>query len=160
MFLQTKNYIIIVLFFLIVRCGNKSTETAPNNIINEQQFTKILSDFLISESVINLNIKNINNLKFDSIYAFNPLKENNISKGKYDSTIYYYSQHPELYKQIYEDALELLSQMQIQQKAKFVADSLRIIKIKKDCALVAERSRSHKIKHQDSLKATKTKKIR
>jgi hypothetical protein len=132
----------------MVSCNNNSSETPPSNIITEQQFTKILSEFLISESVINLNIKNITNLKFDSVYAFNPLIENNISKGKYDSTLQYYSKHPELYKQIYEDALELLSQMQIQRRAKVVADSLQTIKIKKD---------SIQAKRNDSLKAITTK---
>jgi hypothetical protein len=52
------------------------------------------------------------------------------------------------YKQIYEDALELLSQMQIQRRAKVVADSLQTIKIKKD---------SIQAKRNDSLKAITTK---
>jgi hypothetical protein len=62
------------------------------------------------------------------VYAFNPLKQNNISKSKYDSTLIYYSQHPDLYKLIYENALQELSNLQTKRRALAVADSIKLIK--------------------------------
>ena len=126
-----KNIFFGLIVVVVVSCGtNKNEETVPNTILDEKTFTTILTHFLIAESATNLNIKNADIAKFDSVYAFNPLKENNITKAQYDLTLDFYAKHPKLYKQIYEDALQQLSELQTQKRAALVADSIN--KIKKD----------------------------
>lgn len=127
------NRLILIPFLMFVnlRCSNKSLSNnqAP---IPQEKFSKLIADFLLAESAVNLNIKNLNINAFDSAYAFNPLKDNNISKSLYDSTILFYSSHPDLYKEMYEEALQLLSEMQTAQRTIIMQDSLRAIQLKKD----------------------------
>lgn len=106
-----------VSFLLIglAACGNGDEEqlTVPPNIISEGQLTKILADFALAESATNLNIINKGGPQFDSAYAFNPLKENGVTKSQYDSSLAFYSRHPETLKKIHEDVLTLLNDMSV-----------------------------------------------
>ena len=90
---------------------NEAVVTTPPNILNETTFTKLLVDYALAESAANLNIKNVSLLRLDTAYAFAPLKENNISRSKYDSTLMFYSKHTVLYKKIYENVLAELSEI-------------------------------------------------
>ena len=101
---------VLMLFF---SCGTRQEEEVeiPANILSEETFTKVLVDFALAESAYNLNIKNVPVQRFDTVYAFNPLLENHISKTKYDSTILFYSHNPKLYKKIYENVLAALSEV-------------------------------------------------
>jgi hypothetical protein len=94
-------------------CGpkNDAEDPIPQNILNETTFTKLLVDYALAESAANLNIKNVSLLRLDTTYAFAPLKENNISRSKYDSTLMFYSKHTILYKKIYENVLAELSEI-------------------------------------------------
>ena len=97
----------------IFACNNEEKEIIiPNNILSKEQYKKVLIDFALAESASNLNIKNATGMKIDSIYAFNPLKENNVSKQKYDSTLMFYSKNPKLFKEIHDEILLTLSGMQ------------------------------------------------
>jgi hypothetical protein len=122
------NYILVIMICFLLglyRCGNKSdsTITIPPNILNETEFTKLLTGFALAESASNMNIKNIPLYKFDSVYAFNPLLENKVRKSQYDSTVNFYIHNPELYKKVYENVLVALTQMQTQRSA-LKADSI------------------------------------
>lgn len=86
----------------------------PLNLIPEEEFVSLLVDLSISESAANINIKQVSNLKLDSVYAFNPLKERQIRKSQYDSTLTYYSEHIPEYKAVYESVLERISALQAQ----------------------------------------------
>lgn len=150
MYLKNKNFIFfIALLFLFVRCGDENEDTVPNSIISKEKFTKLLTDFLLAESATNLNIKQVDITKFDSTYKFNPLRENHVTKSQYDSAVNFYSKHPQLYKQIYDDALLLLSDMQTKIKATSITDSLKLIKLKTD---------SLNAKRLDSIKLSSSKK--
>lgn len=63
----------------------------------------------LAESAAGVNIKNVKAAQIDSIYNFNPLVDHGISKEMYDSTLSFYAQHPDLYKEIYQDVLNRLS---------------------------------------------------
>jgi hypothetical protein len=77
----------------------------PANILNKEIFTKVLTDFALAESAGNLNIKNVPQIKTDSTYAFNPLKENGIRASQFDSSLAFYCNHGQLYKEVYEEVL-------------------------------------------------------
>ncbi len=104
----------LVMCFLWSSCGKKvsSNIEVPPNILNEEQFAKVLMDFSLAESASNTNIKNVPFQKTDTVYAFDPLKENGVRKGQYDSTIFFYSQNSASYKKIYENVLEKIIEFQ------------------------------------------------
>jgi len=111
----TKNKFFLISFSLLISCGSQLDEqaTIPDYVLNEEKFTKLIVDFALSESISNINVKSVTAEKLDSVYAFNPLFENKVSKAEYDSSIIFYSKHPLLYKKIYENVLVTLSKMQI-----------------------------------------------
>lgn len=105
----------LILWLPLTNC-KQSSESAdrPLNLIPEEAFVSLLVDLSISESAANINIKQVSNLKLDSVYAFNPLKERQIRKSQYDSTLAYYSEHIPEYKAVYESVLERISALQAQ----------------------------------------------
>lgn len=94
--------------------GEQQAPIPPENILPAAKFEQILADFALAESAANMNLKNVSVIRIDTAYAFDPVKENNARQSQYDSTIQFYSQHPELYKKVYENVLTLLSEMQSQ----------------------------------------------
>lgn len=92
------------------RCGSGESEgQAPNYVIEEEKFVEMMTDFALVESTLNLNVNSRNGAAFDSAYNFNILNEHKVSKGKYDSTLKYYSSKPEEFKRIMETVLERLN---------------------------------------------------
>jgi len=104
--------IIIITIFTSCKPPQEEDESIPSNILAEDKFVEVLTDSYLCEGASGINIKNVTGNKFDSAYAFNPLKDNGIAKAQFDSTIAYYSNHPKKFKIIYEKVLDKLSQIQ------------------------------------------------
>jgi hypothetical protein len=107
--------ILVCTSILFYQCGQKEEDenlVIPNYVLPHEQFVKVTYDLALAESASALNIKNIQSPQFDSVYAFNPFKDNKISKQHYDTSVYFYSQHPKLYKKILEEVLAKLSEAQ------------------------------------------------
>lgn len=100
---------------IIVACKDKTTKT-PEYVLNKEEFSEVIVDFTLAESASNINVLNVTGLKGDTVYAFNPLLDRNISREKFDTTLYFYSHHPILFKEVYDLALEKLSRMQASRK--------------------------------------------
>lgn len=107
----------------LVSCKEEKQARVPDTILSKEKFTKVLIDLSLAESAANLNIKNVRIEKIDSTYAFDPLKENNVSKEQYDAAALFYTEHPDLYKEVYDEVLKTLTEMQA--KKKTVTDSVK-----------------------------------
>lgn len=98
---------------VLFSCKPKEEDTRPPaNILTEEQLTIVLVDAYLAEGASGINVKNVTGEKFDSVYSFNPAKDNNIDKAIFDSSIAFYSKHPETLNRIYENVLERLSKKQ------------------------------------------------
>ncbi|MBI3518581.1 MAG: DUF4296 domain-containing protein [Bacteroidetes bacterium] len=84
----------------------------PDTVISEDQLIKVLTDIYLGEGASGINVKNVPGEKFDSVYIFNPLKDNNIEKAAFDSSMAYYTRHPKKLKIIYDKVLDRLSVIQ------------------------------------------------
>jgi hypothetical protein len=114
--------------FLFTACApNEESVTIPSDVLSEEQFIKVLTDCYLAEGAAGINVKNVTGQKFDSAYIFNPLKDNQISKPLFDSSISFYTKHPKLLKTIYEKILDRLSQIQANGKIDTV-DSVTVNK--------------------------------
>ncbi|MBA3664995.1 MAG: DUF4296 domain-containing protein [Bacteroidetes bacterium] len=115
----------VFLFSIAVSCSSSQDEVKiPEGILSREEFIKVITDLSLAESAANLNVKNVKMEKMDSVYAFNPLKENKISRGKFDSTASFYARHPKLYKEVYDEALKKLTEMEAARKGT-VKDTLK-----------------------------------
>jgi hypothetical protein len=97
---------------LFSHCDEKKEDAPPANLVEREQFVKVLAAFALAESAANINPLGVPVPKIDSVYAFNPLKDYGVRKAQYDSTLQYYTAHTELYKKVYEDVLILLTELQ------------------------------------------------
>ena len=104
--------LIILLSFLLFCCSEqgKQSPELPEGIVGEREMVQMLVQFALAESAANVNSANVQMEKTDSVYAFDPLRELKIRKTQYDSSLRFYSQHPEIYKRIYDSVLVLLSE--------------------------------------------------
>jgi len=107
-----KLFIVSVLFFSSCKPTDESNETVPETVLSEEQLVTLLTDAYLAEGASGINIKNVTGEKFDSAYVFNPLKDNNIDKALFDSSMAYYTKHPKKLKIIYDKILDKLSIIQ------------------------------------------------
>ncbi len=105
-------YIFFSAFLFNACSSNEEDVKIPSDVLSEEQFIKVLTDCYLAEGAAGINVKNVTGQKFDSAYIFNPLKDNQISKPLFDSSISFYTKHPKLLKIIYEKILDRLSQIQ------------------------------------------------
>jgi hypothetical protein len=103
---------ILCLFLFSCKPVNEENETIPDTILSEEVMTDVLMDAYLAEGASSINIKNVSAEKFDSTYSFNPLTSRNIQSSQFDSSLVYYTKHPQKLKLIYEKVLEKLSQYQ------------------------------------------------
>lgn len=110
-----KLFLILSFGVLLSKCGKNTEEeknTVPPHIMSEETFTRVLTDFALAESAANMNVKNGNLQKLDSLYNFNPLTDNGVTQVEYDSALAFYARHQVIYKRIYENVLAELNDLQ------------------------------------------------
>ncbi len=102
------------LLLLLAACKPASEKNldVPKNILGADKMIAVLTESYLAESASGLNVLNVPGTKFDSVYVFNPLKDNGVSKSQFDSSLAFYSKHPKALKAIYEKVLEKLSRIQ------------------------------------------------
>lgn len=108
---------IFILGAVLVSCNDeKKEDPIPDYVLNKEKFSDVLVDFSLAESASAVNILGVTPAKGDTVYAFNPLLDNNVKRVTFDTTLYFYSHHPKLFKEVYALTLEELSKMQAARK--------------------------------------------
>jgi hypothetical protein len=110
---------------LFLSCGENSIDSPPPGVLSEDSFAALLVDLSLAEGAMSMNVLNVKGNQIDSVYAFDPLKERNISRGRYDSTLRYYTEHPEQYKTVYQKVLSNLSSLESARKGTRVDSSAK-----------------------------------
>lgn len=110
-----KLFIVSCLFFSCKQLNDENAKV-PDNLLSEEQLIDVLTDIYLAEGASGINVKAVTGEKFDSSYIFNPFKDNNIDKTKFDSSMVYYTRHPKKLKLIYDKILDKLSVIQAKGK--------------------------------------------
>ncbi|MBP7807927.1 MAG: DUF4296 domain-containing protein [Bacteroidia bacterium] len=98
-------------------CGGEDREVEiPDYVLDKEKFSEVIVDFTLAESAAGINILSVPGAKGDTVYAFNPLIDNNVKRATFDTTLYFYSHNPKLFKEVYVLALEKLSKLQASRK--------------------------------------------
>ena len=106
-------FIIILAFSLLASsCGNKKLKV-PNEYLNQEELVSLLVDIHLVDGILNRE-RTTRQIKEDSAYNYYAaiLKEHQISRSVFDSTIHFYSQHPDDFAELYDDVLKKLSIME------------------------------------------------
>lgn len=112
-----KSISILTISVFLSACGGEKKDVAiPDYVLDKEKFSDLIVDFTLAESAASINILNAPGTKGDTVYAFNPLIDNNIKRSTFDTTLYFYSHHPLAFKEVYVLALEKLSKMQASRK--------------------------------------------
>lgn len=107
-----KQYIAIFLLFIIFSCDPSQQSAKKKNnkyVMDHELFVKVLKDYALAEGAINVNVLNVSDHSFDSVYHFNIMKKYGLTKAHYDSTVMFYSARPDEFKIILEQVLEHLN---------------------------------------------------
>ena len=103
--------------FLVCSCNKKAVEI-PKGILTKQELVPVLADMHLAQAAAGLNQfsdtarYNLNEYS-DAIF-----KLHHISKEKYDSSLSFYSSHPDLLDEIYQEVINELSKKQSEVSAK------------------------------------------
>lgn len=113
---------ILIVFTLFFSCKPEKEEAIviPSYVVAEDSLVIFLTQSYLGEGASGINVKSVLGDQYDSVYQFNPFKENNISKKRFDTSITFYSQHPKKLKLIYDQVLDRLSKIQANGKLEFV----------------------------------------
>lgn len=101
---------LFLLTVVFISCSVEKDEVKiPETILSHDKIVTILTECYLAEGASGINVKAVTGQNIDSFYIFNPIKDNNCSKGKFDSSVSFYSKHPVMFKQIYDEVLERLN---------------------------------------------------
>ena len=111
-------YYIIPITFLLFSCSKKKVET-PHGVLSRQQMVPILADVHIAQAATSTYITfPKDSIATDSArYTMNDylpyiLKIHHTTKAQYDSSIVFYTAHPEMMQEMYDSVITELSKKQ------------------------------------------------
>ena len=99
--------------FLLADCRSHSPEVVPpSTVLSKDSMLSVLTDLQLLEAGIDLGLVPITGatVRPDKQYAV--FKKHGISRAYYDSSLVFYSAHPELLSKIYEKLISDLSKKQ------------------------------------------------
>ena len=112
-----KKVITLFLYMFLFACSHKQTESIPDTILPKEKMAEVLTDVHLLEAMMNTNTLTPGKISSTNIAippAIDVFKKNNISKKQYDESFDFYTKHPEMLSEIYQQVLNNLSKMQAQ----------------------------------------------
>lgn len=106
-----KPLLTLLIAFLFFSCSEKKI-TIPENVINEKDMTSILSDIHIAQAAKNNSAMTDSSGYTMSQYTNAILKNHNTTKDKFLSSLKFYSDNPEILRQVYDSVITSLSRME------------------------------------------------
>ncbi len=132
--LVMKNKIILVAAFFSVLLLACNLDSLPNEFPNEVEFAQILADVHFAEAAINqIRIKERGVDSAVNNYYHHVLAKHNLTQEKFDTIVSWYSSHPQIYQDVYEDAIALLSEREAEwerEVKQIKAEEERVKKVK------------------------------
>ncbi len=98
-------------------CGRKETEI-PKGVLTKQELVVVLTDIHLAQAVVGMNRFN-DSIRYDlNEYANSIFKVHHITKAQYDSSLSFYTAHPDLLDEVYQEVINELSKKQSEVSAK------------------------------------------
>jgi hypothetical protein len=106
-----KNISIILLFSLLFACSKNPDAKIPDTVLPKEKMAELMLDIQLFESTMSVSLLKEENVILE-IPKTNILKKHGVTKKQYDESFEYYSQHPNLFSEVYAIVLNDLSRMQ------------------------------------------------
>jgi hypothetical protein len=107
-------WFIVFVLLLAFACGG---EKLPKGILTKEKMVPMLVDQHLAEQIFSLrfNVGLKNDSVIDDLYL-SILKKYGVERNKFEQSVFYYSKHPEKYKEIYDEVLNRLNAMEVKVK--------------------------------------------
>ena len=103
-----RHFSIYIITLLLFSCS-ESKET-PENILSEDQFVEVLTEFQLTESIVRLGYHRTDDSLHHNDSLYNAMfRKMNVSRVDFDSNYNYYVKDPETFSKIYEKVITNLS---------------------------------------------------
>ena len=104
---------VYIFLFVLAACKSHPGEVAiPRSILEKDTMLSVLKDLSLLEAGIDLGLVPGAGTPSQPDKYYTIFKKHSISKGEYDSSLVFYSSHPELLSKIYEKLITDLSKSQ------------------------------------------------
>jgi hypothetical protein len=100
--------LILVFSFLIAGCN---MDRIPKGFPDKKEFAEIIAEVHFADAVV--TEKGLKKKGFDDVtngYYHDVLAKYNLTENQFDSIVSWYSAHPKLYQEVYEDAVTILTE--------------------------------------------------
>lgn len=106
-----KNFWTPFLFILAISCSGPAEEKIPASVIPPEKMGPLLAEVQFLNAVHEDRFVKVNNLQTLAQKDFVELLDSfSVTPGHFDSSMQWYSGHPELLEQVYDDALSILTE--------------------------------------------------
>lgn len=110
-----KNIFYFTIFFLVNACSSNPEPMKPKNILSENQMRSLLKEMhLVDAASKQRFIKENRDITTKYALYKGVLEKNEISKEVFDSSMMFYSNHPEIFANIYDSMLIDLEKMKLE----------------------------------------------
>ena len=95
-------------------CANEDSVIIPDTVLPKEKMTAVLVDIHLIEATMNLNVMSSESASIpgSSTLSIDVLKKHQITKKQYDESFIFYTQHPDLLNEIYQEVINELSRLQ------------------------------------------------
>lgn len=115
MIVRALRFLIVAALLGCIACGSNTDEVKiPESVLPKDSMVFVLVDLQLLEATIDLNLVSgaANPRQADKYFTI--LKKHHITRALYDTSLSFYSAHPELLAKIYDEVITELSKKQIE----------------------------------------------
>ncbi len=149
--MKIKLVLFIVLSGILIFGCNK--DKLPKGFPSEKEFAKILADVHFAEATLNqVRVKNRGvDSTFNKYYHF-VLNKYKLSQEKFDTIVNWYVAHPEIYQDVYDESIAILSEREAewQREVKLIEEEEERIRKEKEARNIWKEKKSYFISSRDT----------
>lgn len=113
-FHQSHSYILMCCLFslslmVIVSCGGEKEVAIPGHVYSRDTMINILAGIHIAESQIGQTGYRPDAMTFKTAYMQDVLSQNSVDTSRFNTSFEFYSTHPQLFSQMYEEVIAEIS---------------------------------------------------
>ena len=109
------NYISVIFIGLLFACT--SNDSVPNNILDKNQMVGVIVNLELNQAMYKLKFANKDSVNYMQMVNQTFTKQST-SKEQFNNSLSYYAEHPIVLKEIYDEAIVVLTEKQAENQSK------------------------------------------